>query len=254
MLPPSDPLSHPDQKLLLLLQELQRQRTRSGSERPLYVAAPTRATTTTAARPPFIQSAQNANASISVDDDDDYCGGDDSPNTNAAITIQIDASISIIGDRNVITIPPVNVADNSSRSGSKTSSQNAGEENNNENQNSHTSAAQALNHLHAFQRTRYGFFAGLITDALRDALPQLTDNNNKAHAAENLARMVHLDVDAGIRVRGSGNVVCAAPRVRTPPSDEKKQMSREVPLGRQKRASSVSRESFSGMDSADNEC
>lgn len=237
MRPPSDPPSHPNQKFILLLQELQRQRRGSGPARPLHALMPTRAANIrTATQPSFIPRAQDTNINIDVDDDDECCACEDSASTDAPITIQIDASISIIGDRNVITIPPVNTAESS---GNNPSPQTAGEKrSDNKHSNNHnTSAAQAFNHLHAFQRTRYGFFAGLINDALRDARPRL-NNNNESRATDNLVQMVQLDVDAGIRVRGSGNVVCAAPRVRTS-SDDKQQMLREGLLGSRKRASSV---------------
>ncbi|KAL1983576.1 hypothetical protein VTN96DRAFT_10236 [Rasamsonia emersonii] len=217
MLPPSDSIGHQYRKLAEALADAQQNRSTSSVPPP----------------PPYssavkTSSSDTTNADYDYDDDEDVFLEEDTSPRAPPITIKIDASISVVGDRNTITIPVsrlVRSGSNSDGSGSndnngsamqtqcpnrsqQSSSPSSPTKSGSESGSESGSARQATAYLQRFQQQRHTQHAELANTMLAglNSAGLLTDQTNGGNQSR---RRVDIEINSGIRIHGLGNVVCA---------------------------------------------
>ncbi|KAL1965142.1 hypothetical protein VTN77DRAFT_6055 [Rasamsonia byssochlamydoides] len=215
MLPPSDSFGHQSRKLAEVLANARQNRsTSSVPPPPPYSAIKTPSSSNTEGEKNNLPNF-DYDHDYDYDDDEDVFLKDDASPRASPTTIKIDASISVVGDRNTIAILPVSrlVRSGSSSNGDGSSSNDCKRDDNNESamqtqcpnlsqQQSSGSARQATTYLQRFQQqrhTQYAELANTIIAGLNSA-GLLTDQSR---------RRVEIEINSAIRIHGTGNVVCA---------------------------------------------
>lgn len=215
MQPPSDAFGHQCRKLAEVLADL-RNRASSSS--------------TTAPPPPYSVNA----ATIPIRDDtfsdvdcEDEEDGGVADATITPITIKIDASINIVGHGNTVVIPSGSSSGVSSTGAGTTGSMTAASQTTSFQTQSVEPQQQLLQHRQA----RLTQLATSIIDALSTS--RLLED--RAHGR---CRPIELNINTGIRIQGSRNVVCAGAPDRTA-NRMAKTNENDNNLGRKRRAQSV---------------
>lgn len=194
MQPPSDSFGHQYRKLAEVLADL---RNRSSSS-----------PSTTAPPPPY-----STNAAVPFRDDtfsDVDCEDEDgaADATVTPITIKIDASISIVGHGNTVVIPSASDSSISIVGAGTGSTTCSSPSQTASSQTTTTQHAGPLQPLQRQQQARLSQLATSIIDALKTS--RLLEDRGRGRC-----RPVELNINTGIRIQGSRNVVCAGARDRT---------------------------------------
>lgn len=219
MLPPSDSFGHQARKAAEVIAQAQRNHASAARPPPPPYSSVSGDPSRHMNKPPHLS--RDLDYYYDEDDDLDSNDGADGQFDTGTVTIKIDASISIVGDRNTIAIPPVSrpVSDrnnlndqeaSSSQPPNKATEPPQSEDGTGQSQQTSTDPArQARMHLQRFQQQRHSQYAELA-NTIVSAL--LADKSNGGKAP----RRVEVDLDGGIRIQGTGNVVCAGVLPRAP--------------------------------------
>jgi hypothetical protein len=216
MLPPFDSFGHQARKLAEVFAEGQKSRSLTSVPPPPYSSA---------IETPSSNTEGNNDLDCDSDHDDDVSLEDDASSSAAPITIKIDASISLVGDRNTIAIPPIvsrlvrssinqeGRRDSNNGLGSQTQCPNLSEQQSpssiseSASGSGSGSAGQASTYLQGFQQQRHTQYAELTNTIIAglNSAGLLTDPINGSSRPRRLA----IEINSAIRIQGTGNVICA---------------------------------------------
>ncbi|PGH27109.1 hypothetical protein AJ80_01296 [Polytolypa hystricis UAMH7299] len=219
MIPPSDSIGHQSLKLAEFLNESQARDSRRCPPPPPYAPA---------AVVPSITTRPTHEALYEEDEDED---DDDSANMTP-ISIKIDTSINIVGQRNTIVIPS---SVSAGLEESKSTSPSGPNSSSSPSPSSMDSAS--LQQLHQQRQAKSAQLTSSVIAALK-ASGVLADRETGRQ------RPIEVCINAGISIKGDGNVICAGAarrRMEFPPADSATKdvnNNRSKPLVRKRRANS----------------
>ncbi|KAF7115237.1 hypothetical protein CNMCM5793_001664 [Aspergillus hiratsukae] len=189
MLPPSDSSLHHSHKLREVI----------ANTRNRVVCTPPPPYSSTVPRNSTHDERQNV---LDIDDDETTC--ETCPYGNSTpITINIDASISVVGNGNTIMIP--------SMAGHPQQTPSASTSTNSENSSSSSTAASETDALHSVQKQRQA----RLTEMATSIINALYDSGRLAPPTEDQEPApLEIKINTGIKVEGSRNVICVGATVR----------------------------------------
>ncbi|KAK2788944.1 hypothetical protein FQN52_006477 [Onygenales sp. PD_12] len=190
MLPPSDSINHQSLKLAEFFASL-----RSSQNRLSSIPPP----------PPYAPSATSSFPAMPAIEDSfaDLEDDDDETTSLAPIMIKVDTSIEIEGQGNTIVIPTSNGGMGMGMTGDESSSPSPSTSPSP----SPASSSSSLQHLQQQRQVKSAQLASTIIAALK-ASGVLEEKESRRQ------RPIEVNVNAGIRIRGDRNVVCAGAGVR----------------------------------------